>query len=119
MKQIFLLALFATIFSCAKKEVKLPVLAEKGIQEVQNHSQVWIFFKVNNNDTIANVNSKNTISTTNWLYNIDKRLPLKYFIEEVKKLKVKHHNSVHSKEGMADFFSYSDSVSQKLSFIPF
>lgn len=119
MKNLILLFFTLTILSCSKKEVKIPTLAEKGIQEVFNHSQVWFFFEVKNNDTIANLNRKNTISTTHWIYNIDKRLPLKSIIPSIIELKYKHANSLHSEEGMHDYFSYSDTISKKLSYLEF
>jgi len=114
-----LLLLLILIFSCAKKEVKLPVLSEKGIQELHNHSQVWLFYEIENKDTVAVVNRKNTISTTHWIYNIDKRLPLKAIIPSIIKLQDKHANSMHSEKGMHDYFSYSDTISKKLSFLEF
>jgi hypothetical protein len=119
MRRIITFLILFSILSCAKKELKIPVLDEKGIQEVQNHSQVWFFFKTETNDTIANVNRKNTISSTHWLYNIDRRLQMKEVIQTVKQLQLKHHSSMHSEEGMQDYFSYSDTISKKLSFIPF
>lgn len=119
MKKILLLFLPFLAFGCAKKEVKIPTLAEKGVQEIQNHSQVWMFFEVKNNDTIANVNRKNTISTTHWIYNIDKRLPLKTIIPDIIRLQDKHANSMHSEKGMLDYFSYSDTISKRLSFLEF
>ncbi|MBK5207956.1 MAG: hypothetical protein JJE44_00445 [Flavobacteriaceae bacterium] len=119
MKKLLLLLILILIFSCTKKEVKLPVLAEKGIQELHNHSQVWLFFEIENKDTIAIVNRKNTISTTHWIYNIDKRLPLKAIIPSIIKLQDKHANSMHSEKGMHDYFSYSDTISKKLSFLEF
>lgn len=119
MRKIALLLLPFMMLSCAKKELKIPTLAEKGIQEIQNHSQVWLFFEVKNNDTIAVVNRKNTISTTHWIYNIDKRLPLKTIIPSIITLQDKHANSMHSEKGMHDYFSYSDTISKKLSFLAF
>ncbi|MHB1146233.1 MAG: hypothetical protein ACYC01_01410 [Lutibacter sp.] len=119
MRKLALLLLPFLMLSCAKKEMKIPVLAEKGIQEIQNHSQVWLFFEVENNDTIAVVNRKNTISTTHWIYNIDKRLPLKKIIPAIIDLQDKHANSMHSEKGMLDYFSYSDTISKKLSFLAF
>lgn len=119
MKKLIPILFILTLFGCSKKEVKIPTLAEKGIQEVFNHSQVWFFFDVKDNDTIANLNRKNTISTTHWIYNIDKRLPLKTFIPTIITLQDKHKNSIHSEEGMHDYFSYSDTISKKLSFIAF
>ena len=119
MKKIVILLLSLLVLSCAKKELKVPTLAEKGIQEIHNHSQVWFFFEIKNNDTIANVNRKNTISTTHWIFNIDKRLPLKTIIPSIINLQDKHANSIHSKEGMHNYFSYADTISDKLSFLEF
>ncbi len=119
MKKLGLLVLSILFLSCAKQEIKLPTLAKKGIQEIQNHSQVWLFFEIKNMDTIARVNRKNTISTTHWIFNIDKRLPLKAIIPSIKDLQFKHANSLHSEKGMYDFFSYADTISNKLSLLKF
>lgn len=119
MRKLTLLLLTFLMIGCAKKELKIPTLAEKGIQELHNHSQVWLFFEVKDNDTLAVVNRKNTISTTHWIYNIDKRLPLKAIIPSIVNLQDKHANSMHSEKGMFDYFSYSDTITKKLSFLKF
>jgi hypothetical protein len=119
MKKIYLLFISLTLIGCAKKEIKIPTLATSGIQELYDHSQVWMFFEVINNDTVAEVNRKNTISSTHWIYNIDKNLPLKSIIPSIIKLQEKHANGIHSKEGMFDYFSFSDTISKKLSFVKF
>lgn len=119
MRKLSLILLTLLMLGCAKKELKIPTLAEKGIQELQNHSQVWLFYEVKNNDTIAVVNKKNTISTTHWIYNIDKHLPLKAIIPDIIQLQDKHANSMHSEKGMFDYFSYSDTITKKLSFLKF
>ena len=119
MRKLTLILLTLFMLGWAKKELKIPTLAEKGIQEIQNHSQVWLFYEVKNNDTVAVVNKKNTISTTHWIYNIDKRLPLKAIIPSIISLQDKHANSMHSEKGMFDYFSYSDTISKKLSFLKF
>lgn len=116
---ILLISILAITISCAKKEIKLPNIYAKGVQELHNHSAIWVFYKTKGKTTIANINKNNTITSTNWIYNIDKRLPLKTFIEPLKKLKHKHANSIHSEEGMLDYFSYSDTSEKKLSFISF
>ncbi len=119
MRKLVMLIVSLLILSCAKKDVKLPTLAEKGLHELHNHSQVWFFFKTENKDTIAEVNRKNTISTTHWIFNIDKRLPLKTIIPSIILLQDKHSNSIHSKDGMHNYFSYADTLSDKLSFFEF
>lgn len=119
MKKTLILLFSFIVLSCVKKELKIPTLAEKGIQEINNHSQVWLFLAIENNDTITRVNRKNTISTTHWIFNIDKHLPLKTTIPEIIILQNKHANSFHSKKGMHNYYSYSDTVSKKLSFLEF
>jgi len=120
MKRIlFLIIISIFTFSCSKKEIKIPVIAATGIQEVFDHSQIWIFLEKKGDDISANVNRKNTISSTNWIYNIDRNLPLHTFVNKLSKLQEKHSGSIHSKEGKQDYFSYSDSESQTLSFITF
>lgn len=117
-KTIFIL-ICCCLMGCSKKEVKLPLLGFKGVQEIHNHSQVWFFFEGNNGDTTAAINRNNTISTTHWIYNIDRRLPLKAIIPSIVSLKDKHASGVHSKEGMLNYFSYSDTLSNSLSFLEF
>ena len=119
MKNLLYILIPLALFSCNKKELKVPVLAVKGIQELQDHSQIWLFFEIKDNDTIANINRKNTISTTHWIYNIDKKLPLKAIIPSISKFQYKHANGIHSKKGRFDYFSYADTISDKLSFIKF
>ena len=119
MKKLLTLIIPILFLSCAKQELKIPTLAEKGIQEIQNHSQVWFFLEVKNNDTIAQINKRNTISTTHWIFNIDKNLPLKAITTSITKLQYKHTNSFHSEEGMHNYFSYIDTISGKLSLLEF
>lgn len=118
-KNILVILICCCLVGCAKKEVKLPLLGFQGIQEIHNHSQIWFFFDIQNQDTTAVINRNNTISTTHWIYNIDRRLPLKIIIPSIVSLKEKHANGVHSKKGMLNYFSYSDTLSKTLSFLEF
>ncbi|MDP6922334.1 MAG: hypothetical protein QGH06_05115 [Lutibacter sp.] len=117
--QWLLLVGLLTVVGCSKKEIKIPVLFEKGIQEVNNHSQVWIFFETVGQDTLARVNRNNTISATHWIYHIDRRLPLQSFVHSLEFLIEKHAGSIHSEKGMHDYFSYSDTLAKKISYIAF
>lgn len=119
MKKLLTLLIVISFLSCSKQEIKIPTLNISGVQELHNHSQIWLFFEIDNNDTIAKVNRKNSISTTHWIYNIDKRLPIKTITPTLTKLKHKHANGIHSKKGMYNYFSYSDTISKKLSFFKF
>ena len=120
MKKIVIIVAFVSLFSCNKKEVLLPQAEISVLKDVVDHSPIYMFFEIENEkDTILNLNRNNSISSTNWVYNIDKRLPLKLVIPEVKKLQEKKASSAHSKKEAIDVFSYSDSLSKNLAFFPF
>ncbi len=90
MKYFSLIAL-SFLFSCGNKEdVLLPKSDTTVVNDVQDHSPIYLFFREQNNDTLVEVNRNNSIITTNWIFNIDKRLPLKMVIPEVIKLQEKN-----------------------------
>jgi len=117
----FSLIFIILLFSCEKKEdVLLPKSNVTIVKDVQDHSPIYIFFKIEGKDTIADVNRKNSIISTNWLFNIDKRLPLKLVIPEVIKLQEKKRaDSAHKNENAENYFSYADSIGKNLAFLPF
>jgi hypothetical protein len=120
MKKIVLLLLLMLLFSCGEdKEVLLPVAKESIVAEVKDHSPIYFFFKLEEKDTLVDVNRNNLISSTNWLFNIDKRLPLRKVIVEVKKLQTKKEGSSQKKATSENYFTYTDTVKKNLAFIPF
>lgn len=108
-------------FSCGKKEdVLLPKSNITIVKDVQDLSPIYIFFKIEGKDTIADVNRKSSIISTNWILNIDKRLPLKLVIPEVMKLQEKKRaDSAHKNENAENYYSYADSIGKNLAFLPF
>lgn len=119
MHKLFFFVLTFLLFSCNDKKIFLPLADTTIVSDVKDHSPVYIFFKTDKKDTIAEVNRKNTISTTNWIFNIDKRLPLKLIIPEIIKLQEKKNSSAHKNEESQNYYSYSDSVHQNLAFLSF
>lgn len=114
----FLVALI--LFSCeGKKEIELPKADTTIVADVQEHSPIYMFFKVEGNDTIADVNRKNSIVSTNWIFNIDKRLPLKLIVPEIIKLQAKKDKSMHKNEAAENYFSYANDVKKTMAFLPF
>lgn len=107
--------------SCGNKEdVLLPKSDTTVVKEVVDLSPIYIFFRVNGKDTLAEVNRKNSIITTNWILNIDKRLPLRLVIPEVMKLQQKkREEKEHRNELALNYYSYADSIGKNLAFIPF
>lgn len=109
------------LFSCGKKQdVLLPKSNVSIVKDVQDHSPIYIFFKVEGKDTIADLNRKSAIISTNWIFNIDKRLPLKLVIPQVIKMQDKKRaDSAHKNENAENYYSYADSIGKNLAFLPF
>ena len=121
MMKYFSLVLLFVLFSCGNKEdILLPKSNLTVVSNVQDHSPIYIFFRTNGKDTLAEVNRKNSIITTNWILHIDKRLPLRLVIPEVMKLQEKKRNEVAHKNELAEnYYSYADSIGKNMAFLPF
>lgn len=119
MKKInFLILLIVFSVSCKKKTVMLPKVPLQGIGQITNHSQIWLFY--NEKDGSFELNEKNRISSTHWFFNIDKRLLLKDVIPVAVRLVDKHNNkSPHNTKPMSNYFSFANSLNDKLSFYQF
>jgi hypothetical protein len=120
MKYLFGIVLLIC-FSCGNREdILLPKADKTVVKDVADLSPIYIFFRVNGKDTLAEVNRKNSIITTNWILNIDKRLPLRLVIPEVMKLQQKkREDTAHKNEVAENYYSYADSIGKNLAFIPF
>lgn len=120
MKYFSLIVLFI-IVSCGNKEdILLPKSNSTVVNTVEDHSPIYIFFRTKEKDTLAEVNRKNEIISTNWIFNIDKRLPLRLVIPEVMKLQEKKRaEKAHKNEKAENYYSYADTIGKNLAFIPF
>lgn len=120
MKKYLALIIALALFSCEGNiEIQLPKANKTIVADVQEHSPIYIFFKMEGKDTIADVNRKNSIVSTNWIFNIDKRLPLRLVIPELIKLQAKKDGSMHKNEAAENFFSYANDVKKTMAFLPF
>jgi hypothetical protein len=120
MKYFSLVILFV-LLSCGNKEdILLPKSNVTIISDVVDHSPIYIFFRTKGKDTLAEVNRKNSIISTNWILNIDKRLPLRLVIPQVMKLQEKKRAEVAHKNELAEnYYSYADSIGKNMAFLPF
>lgn len=120
MKYISLIVVLFLISCGNKEDILLPKSGTTVISDVQDHSPIYIFFRIKEKDTLAEVNRKNSIITTNWILNIDKRLPLKLVIPEVIQLQdKKRKDKAHQNEKAENYYSYADSIGKNMAFIPF
>lgn len=120
MKYLSLIVLFV-LMSCGNKEdILLPKSDKTIVSNIEDHSPIYIFFRNKEKDTLAEVNRKNSIITTNWIFNIDRRLPLRIVIPEVMKLQdKKRKEKAHKNEKAENYYSYADSIGKNMAFIPF
>jgi hypothetical protein len=119
-KYIFGIVLLLLVSCGNKEDILLPKAGKTIVQDVVDLSPIYIFFRVKVKDTLAEVNRKNSIITTNWILNIDKRLPLRLVIPEVMKLQQKkREEKEHRNELALNYYSYADSIGKNLAFIPF
>jgi hypothetical protein len=117
----FSLIILVFFISCANKEdVLLPKASTTIVKNLEDLSPIYLFFRTKGKDTLVAVNRKNSIITTNWILNIDKRLPLRLVIPEVMKLqKRKREEKDHRNESAENYYSYADTIGKNLAFIPF
>ncbi|MEL4455562.1 hypothetical protein [Lutimonas vermicola] len=115
-----LLTMCLILINCQKKTVQLPLIDIPGISEIQNHSSIWVFMEANNGVTTARLNKNNKILNTHWIFNIDRRLPMKEVVPILIEMQEnRNKDSMHKKEGMNNYFSYADISSEKVSLAPF
>lgn len=115
---LFIILMF--IFSCGKdKVVQLPEIDNATISEVNDISAAYIFYNENEPDSVE-LNRNNLISTTNWLFNVDKRLTLKQVVPQIKLLQEKRRNAqLHKNENARNYFTCNDTSKKTLGFIDF
>jgi len=119
MKGIVVLVLLFLLSSCQNKEVILPQANETVVADVKDYSPIYFFFKTEEKDTLIEVNRSKSISSTNWFFNIDKRLPLRKVILEIKKLQAKKTSNINKSVTSENYFTYTDTVKKTMAFFPF
>lgn len=120
MKSIYFIVFILLFFSCGKeKSVLLPEIKNAKITEVLDVSPAYIFYDETQSDSIV-LNRKNLIGTTNWLFNVDKRLTLEQTIPKITFLQDKKRNAqMHKNENAKNYYTCNDTSIQNLGFIEF
>lgn len=111
-----------TIFfwSCGnEKVIQLPEIQQAKINEVLDVSPAYIFYDETQQDSVE-LNRKNLIISTNWLFNVDKRLTLEQAIPKIKFLQDKKRNAkMHKNEAAKNYYTCNDTSIKNLGFIEF
>lgn len=119
MKGIVVLVFLFLFSSCQNKEVILPQANETIVADRKDYSPIYFFFKTEEKDTLIEVYSNKSTTSINWFFNIDKRLPLRKVILEIKKLQAKKTSSMQKSVRPENYFTYTDTVKKTMAFFPF
>ncbi len=116
-KLIFILVI---LVSCGnEKTVLLPEIKNAKITEILDVSPAYIFYNEVQPDSVE-LNRKNLIGTTNWLFNVDKRLTLEQAIPKIVFLQDKKRSAqMHKNENAKNYYTCNDTSIQNLGFIEF
>jgi len=108
------------LVGCNKKNVQLPLIETDGIKEIQNHSSIWIFYELNDKGSSAGLNKNNKLLNTHWIYNIDRRLTMDKIAPILEEMQEnRNQKSMHKEEGMLNYFSYANIMSENISLFKF
>lgn len=119
MRKFLIISSFVFLMSCDRHPIELVKSDYSETEEVKDHSPVYFLLNITDTDTILDVNRKNTIGTTNWIFHVDKRTPLKLAIPKIHELQEKKKNSMHTNDSARNYFSYTDSIQKSLAFVDF
>ena len=108
------------LWSCNnEKVIQLPEIQHAKITEILDVSPAYIFYNETQPDSVE-LNRKNLIISTNWLFNVDKRLTLEQAIPKIKFLQDKKRNAkMHKNEAAKNYYTCNDSSIKNLGFIEF
>lgn len=108
------------LWSCNnEKVIQLPEVQHAKITEILDVSPAYIFYNETQPDSIE-LNRKNLIISTNWLFNVDKRLTLEQAIPKIKFLQDKKRNAkMHKNEAAKNYYTCNDTSIKNLGFIDF
>lgn len=120
MRKILVCCCVALLVSCGKKkEVQLAKSDVSVVSEMEDHSPIYLFFDTKAKDTVVDLNRKNAIGTTNWIFHVDRRLPMHAVTPQLIFMQNRKKNGMHVNDKAGNFFSYNDTLQHKLAFYPF
>ena len=120
MKYLYVITFTLFLFSCGnEKSVLLPEIENANITELLDVSPAYLFYDETQPDSLE-LNRKNLIISTNWLFNVDRRLTLEQAIPKIKFLQDKKRNAeMHKNENAKNYYTCNDTSIQNLGFIEF
>ncbi|UYW02182.1 hypothetical protein K5I29_04570 [Flavobacterium agricola] len=117
MKLFYSLLGLLVLASCKKQAIYVPQSDVTLLTEMADYSNIAMLYNLQNDSVQIDVKDDATITQTNWLFEVDKRLPLYLVIPEVKRLQDKKYKKA-AEEMMPNFYTYMDTVAKTVAFMP-
>lgn len=114
----FLIALL-TISCNNERLIELPKVSQVKITHITDHSPIYIFY--NEENTTAELNRSNLITSTHWIFHIDKRNSFSKVASHLHFMQKKKANPMnpHSNPNSRNYFSVANTDPHQLGFIDF
>lgn len=102
-----------------KRNLELPQVATTTSIQMTDHSPVYIFF--NQENETAELNRRNLITSTHWIFHIDKRNSLYEAGSQIDMMQTRKENpmSPHNNPNSRNYFSVANMSQKELGFIDF
>jgi len=118
--KLFSLVFFLYLFNaCQVEQVELAQLDQSENLEIKDYSPVYLYFRTIEIDTLVEVNEKDTISSTYWVFHVDKRFLLKQVVDEINKLQNIKEKTRNQPEASKTFYCFMNSKIKGLSYLDF
>ena len=117
MKILYSALLLTLLVSCNQQQIYVPQADVSLVTNVRDYSTIAFLYEIKNDSVMIDVKDKTIITQTNWLYEIDKRLPLHLIFPEVQRLQAKKLKKA-KEEQMPSYYTYMDTVAKAIAYLP-
>lgn len=120
MKYLCNLLIIILLSSCNfEKIVQLPQISDAPITEITDHSSIYIFY--DDKTQSADLQRNSLITSTHWIFHIDRRNSIKETIDIIHQMQVKKANPMnpHNNPDSRNYFSVADMKNKQLGFLDF
>lgn len=117
MKILYSALFLALLTSCTQQQIYVPQANISLVTNVRDYSTIAFLYEKQHDSISMAVKDKAIITQTNWLYEIDKRLPLQLVMPEVQRLQAKKLKKA-KEEQMPSYYTYMDTVAKAVAYMP-
>ena len=101
--------------SCNNNEMKISRADKTIVSESMDQSPIYI---TKNSDGTINLNEKNRIGNTDWIFSIESSLPIGAVLPDVQRLITKKYTKGMHPDSKQVYFLYLDTVANQMAYLP-